>query len=119
MNIAKDNYFQSCPAIMNYSPFTDYRGKDREEYVKSINKMESAHTHRLFMQNNASRIMDSEWNVLNNTYTCKANVCVHNAPTRQPHGSQWKELRLHNAARSGLAPFESVKCPRYESYRMC
>ncbi len=120
MDFARDNYYKECPAVMAYSQVTDYRQPAvREEYIRSINNIVSEHEYRYFLQNNASKIMDAEWALLTKSYNCQPNVCIHNSPTRQPEGDQYKELRLYNDTRSGKVAPEQVQCKKLDDYRMC
>ena len=119
MNTPRDNYYKECPAVMNYATFTDYRSPStREEYIRNINNIVSEHEYRLFLQGNASQIMDGEWKVLNKEYQCQPNQCIHNSPTRQPAGQQVAELRLYNDVRTGKTP-NAAQCPVEKDYRMC
>jgi hypothetical protein len=120
MNTARDNYYKECPAVMNYATFTDYRSpSSREEYIRNINNIVSEHEYRIFLQENASQIMDGEWKVLNKEYNCQVNQCIHMSSTRQPEGTQQAELKLYNAIRSGKAPAGAAQCPVPKDYRMC
>jgi hypothetical protein len=120
MDFARDNYYKECPAVMGYSQITDYRQSSaREEYIRNINNIESDHSYRDFLQKNASKIMDAEWNLLTKSYNCQPNVCIHTSPTRQPEGDQYKELKLYNDTRAGKVKPELVQCKKMPDYRMC
>lgn len=120
MTTARDNFFKQCPAVMNYASFTDYRSPStREEYIRNINNIVSEHEYRLFLQGNASKILDAEWKVVNKEYNCQTNVCIHNSSTRQPEGQQYAELKLYNDVRTGKVPASAAQCPVPKDYRMC
>ena len=118
MEFARDNYYKECPAVMAYSQLTDYRQPAaREQYIRSINNIVSDHEYRYFLQNNASKIMDAEWNLLTKSYNCQPNECIHNSPTRQTEAELYKELKLYNDTRSGKV--ENLQCKKLGDYRMC
>ncbi len=120
MDFARDNYYKECPAVMAYSQLTDYRQPAaREEYIRNINNIVSDHEYRYFLQSNAAKIMDAEWNLLTTTYNCQPNACIHTSSTRQVEGDQYKELRLYNDTRSGKVSQEQVQCKKLGDYRMC
>jgi len=120
MNFARDNYYQECPAVMDYSAITDYRTPStREEYIRNINNIVSDHEYRLFLQKNASKIMDGQWSVLNKSYSCQPNPCIFNAPTRQPQGDMQVEMKRYNDTRTGKINAEAVQCKKMDDYRMC
>ena len=117
MNFARDNYYQQCPAVMSYSALTDYRMPSvREEYIRNINNIVSDHEYRYFLQSNASRILDAEWNLLNKSYNCQPNPCIHTSPTRQPEGDKYIEMKRYNDTRAGKI---NPQCKKLEDYRMC
>ena len=120
MNFARDNYYKECPSVMDYSQMTDYRQPSvREQYIRNINNIVSEHEYRFFLQTNGAKIMDTEWSLLNKNYNCQPNVCIHNSPTRQPEGDQFKELKLYNETRTGKVNAEAVQCKKLPDYRMC
>ena len=81
MNFARDNYYQECPAVMDYSAITDYRTPStREEYIRNINNIVSDHEYRLFLQKNASKIMDGQWSVLNKSYSLLSDKDINLSP---------------------------------------
>jgi hypothetical protein len=79
-----DNFFKGCPAKMSDGRLlTDYRtAVRREEYVKYINGIIRDDEYRLFLQGNADKIADGEWNYHRKNNSCWVNECVHNYPTR-------------------------------------
>jgi hypothetical protein len=116
-SLAKDNFHKDCPAVMNYSPFTDYRSSNkREQYVKTMNGIVCNDEYRQFLQSNTEKIMESEWDYLAQNYSCRTNPCIHTLPTRPPHGSHRAELALYNAVRAGKA---EAPCRKLKNYRLC
>ena len=120
MNFAKDNYFKECPAVMNYSQFTDYRQASvREQYMRSLNNNVSDHEYRNFLQTNGTQIMNTEWNLLSKSYQCQPNVCIHTSPLNQTQQEQFAENKLYNDIRTGKIEAEIAKCKPQNDYRMC
>ena len=65
MSTARDNFFKECPAVMDYSSFTDYRTSHRrEQYIRSINGIVDNNDYRMFLQNNTGKILQNEWKYL-------------------------------------------------------
>lgn len=79
-----DNYYHMCPPMMEDGRlFTDYRtATRRNEYVKYINDIVRDDEYRAFLQQNANRLIESEWEYTRNNKSCFVNECVHNYPTR-------------------------------------
>ncbi len=79
-----DNFFKNCPPKMEDARhLTDYRtAVRREEYVKYINNIVGNDDHRLFLQQHANLIMDTEWDHYRKSGSCWTNECVHTYPTR-------------------------------------
>jgi hypothetical protein len=79
-----DNFFKNCPPKMEDARhLTDYRTSTRrEEYIKYVNNVVRNDDYRMFLQQNASTIMDSEFAYHKSTGSCNTNECVHNYPTR-------------------------------------
>lgn len=120
MSFARDNYYKECPAVMAYSQITDYRqATDRENNIRNINNIVSDHEYRFFLQSNAANIMNTEWNILNSSYGCQSNVCIHNSSTRQTEKDQYDEIKLYNETRSGKVDPSTVQCKKMSDYRMC
>lgn len=116
-----DNYWKGCPAKMSDGRFlSDYRSATvREQYNKSINAIARDDEYRLFLQQNAKSIMDNEWNTYRRTQSCHPNVCIHqDFPTRSTPSDYNRELKLHNAVRTGVAPQSVAVCRKQEDYRM-
>lgn len=98
-----DNFFRGCPAKMEDARFiTDYRSPTtREQYNKYINHIVRDDDYRMFLQQNATTIMDGEWKHLRKTQSCWTNDCIHTFPTRSTPGMLYDEMRLYDAVRLG------------------
>jgi len=119
MTSARDNFFKSCPAIMDYSTLTDYRQSyRREEYIRNINAIPSEHDYRLFLQENTPKILDAEWAFLKKEFGCDGNICIHNYPTRQPDGTHAQEMKVYNAVKTGKLDSSQFVCDRSNDYRL-
>jgi hypothetical protein len=97
---ARDNFFKNCPAVMDYSSFTDYRtASRREQYIRSINNITSDYQYKNLLQRNADKIMEGESTFLTQEFACNANVCIHNSPTSPAPGDFNVEMARYNAVR--------------------
>lgn len=77
--IIPDNYFLNCPNTTDGRQFGDYKSPtQRNEYIKYINNIWRDDNYRIFLQSNASQIMDREFYYNKKTNKCWANSCVHN-----------------------------------------
>ncbi len=79
-----DNYFKASPAKMSDGRiFTDYRtATTREENNKYNNKIYRDDDYRVFLQKNAEKILDSNWEEYKKNVGSKTIECVHTYPTR-------------------------------------
>lgn len=119
MNTARDNFFKECPAIMNYSTMTDYRNKHRrEQYIRTINGAPTDYHYKTFLQQNAQKIMMSDWTYHKIEYSCQPNACIHRSPTSPPAGDFNDELKRYNAVRT-TGNQSLAQCPNLEGYKMC
>jgi hypothetical protein len=119
MSQARDNFYQECPAVMNYASFTDYRDSHRrEQYIRSINNIKTDYEYKDFLQGKANKIMASEWAYLTNNFSCQPNLCVFNAPTSPSPGSFSTELKTYNDSRMKNANNTAVVCKPLEDYRL-
>jgi hypothetical protein len=117
MNFARDNYWTSCPAVMDYCQFTDYRPSFmRETHIKKILGIADEHAYRRALQNCGGKILTTQNNLIFNTYNCQPNQCIHFSPLRQPEGDQYVEFARYNATRAGKEPASKVACPAYRQY---
>lgn len=102
-----DNYFKECPAMMSDGRlFTDYRSSQvREEQFKYANCILSENESRLLRSKNGELILDSTWERLEKTKSCRPNkVCYHqnNPTTRVTTVYNNNELQTYN----GVLPRE-------------
>jgi hypothetical protein len=98
-----DNYFKGCPAKMgHFRELTDYRPNDTtNQHIMRINGVVRDDDYRMMLQQNAETIMDRQFGVLKNLYSCQTNACIHNDPmTRTTPGSHYAELKRYNAVRT-------------------
>jgi len=117
-----DNRYSGCPPKMSDGRlFTDYRTATRtNEYIKYINNIQCNNdNYRLFLQNNAVKLMNKEWKHARQTKSCWKNECVHVYPTRvQPQTfhtemSNYNQLALSKKDRTIFFP-----CEHMQDYRM-
>lgn len=113
-----DNYWKGCPPKMNDARFlTDYRSSTRRElYIKYLNGIERDDDQRAFYQKNGENIMNNEWEILKRTQSCSPNACIHKSPTRTNPMSNYQELLLYNAVRTGK--LKLPPCQKLKDYRM-
>jgi len=97
---ARDNFFKECPAVMNYSAMTDYRtSQRRDQYIKRLNNIQNDYAYKDFLQENASKILDAEWEFNKMNYGCFPNQCIFDAPTSPPSSTFNAELKKYNNVR--------------------
>lgn len=117
MNTARDNFFKDCPAVMDYSSFTDYRtAHRREQYIRTINGITNDYDYKNLLQSNASKIMKGEADFFKSNYSCAVNPCIHNSPTSPTPGDFNIEMQRYNRVRvTGDA--SSAKCAPEQDYK--
>lgn len=116
-----DNYYQQCPPMMSDGRlFTDYRSAvRREETNKFLNGFVRDDEYRLFLQNNAKKIMNRTYELDKATKSCWPNECVHNYPTRVyppwfvQERKNYDELALPQSLRTKRFP-----CEKFTDYRL-
>ena len=118
-----DNFYNECPAKMEDARFlTDYRSSNtREQFIKSINGIARTDDYRAFLNENAEKIIDAEWDHLSLANSCKATTCVHTSPLRPSLGTTNKELQLYNDVQTGRMTKENPNypmCKPHADYRM-
>lgn len=119
MNQPSDNFYLECPAVMNYSSFTDYRNQhQREQYIRTVNNIKTDYEYKDFFQQKANKIMTAEWTYLKNNFTCQPNLCVFNAPTSPTPGSFSAELKTYNDSRMKNADNSKLMCKSLQDYRL-
>jgi hypothetical protein len=116
---ARDNFFKECPAVMDYSAMTDYRvSQRRDQYIKRLNNVTNDYDYKDFLQQNASKILDAEWQFNKINYGCHPNQCIFNATTSPPPGTFSAELKRYNDVRV-RKNYNAAQCPSYEDSRAC
>lgn len=114
-----DNYYQNCPARMNDGHFiTNYKTAScYNEYIKYANGIVRDDDYRLFLQTNATKIMDSEWLKLKKNDSCWNNAYVHKYNTRMDPRFFAQELQDANYLFKSTELPESLTSPSYPDYR--
>lgn len=113
-----DNFYKTCPPKMSDGRhMTDYRPHTQlEEQIKYINGIVRDDEARLFLQGNAEKIIDREWEYLRKTRSCWKNECVHNYPTRV--NPPWFAEEMKNYNSLSIPTHAPFKCEQYSDYRM-
>jgi len=117
-----DNYFQSCPPMMDGRHLGDYKSETRRnEYIKYVNDIWRDDQYRLFLQLNGKEMADREFAYNKHYNSCWVNDCVHIYPTRQSpqHFAQERQAydSIFNAnTNKEMAPLR--KCFKYRDYRL-
>lgn len=94
-----DNYYHTCPPKMSDGRhITDYKESTlADEQIKYVNGIIRDDEYRLFLQNNASQIMEKEWDYLRTNNSCWLNECVHTYPTNMYPGWFYEENSKYNS----------------------
>lgn len=113
-----DNFYQTCPPKMSDGRhITDYRPHTHiEEQIKYINGITRDDDARLFLQGNADKIMNKEWQHLKETKSCWVNECVHKYPTHIYPPFFEQELRDYNSLSD--PKHKPFVCEQYQDYRL-
>ena len=117
-----DNVYKNCPPKMGDTRWmTDYRSANtREQYNKNINGIARDDEYRMFLQGNATNIMDNSWQNLAGK-SCKTSTCVHSQfPTRLTSGQLYDQMTLYDNVKSGKIQQNDKGypvCPQYNDYR--
>jgi hypothetical protein len=115
-----DNYYKNCPPRMDDGRFTtNYKTSSTiEEYIKYVNGITRDDDYRLFLQLNATKMMDSEWMWFRKNDSCWNNACVHNYPLRMdPKDFEQERLKANMLFQTKQLP-DNLKCPVYSDYRL-
>lgn len=115
-----DNYYKNCPPRMDDGRFsTNYKSDSSiNEYIKYMNGITRDDDYRLFLQTNAEKLMDSEWEYLRKNDSCWNNACVHNYPLRMdPRLFSQERMNANLLFKQKDLP-NSLECKRYSDYRM-
>ena len=118
-----DNYFVGCPPRMDDGRFlSDFRTSSaREQFVKNINGIVRDDDYRMFLQKNAEKINNKEWEHLKDKNSCRTNCCIHTYPTRVNPGSLHDELNMYNLVRTNKLNRNDKNyphCKTNDDYRM-
>jgi hypothetical protein len=113
-----DNFYKECPAMMSDGRlFTDYRSSVRtNEHLKRINGIKRDDEYRLFLQNNAKKIMDNQWATMRKYKSCWSNQCVHNYPVRMHYPWFSEERKKADSLHDPNGKNIHV-CPKLDDYR--
>ena len=115
-----DNYYKNCPPKMDDGRFTtNYKTSSSiEEYIKYVNGITRDDDYRLFLQLNATKMMDSEWMWFRKNDSCWNNACVHNYPLRMDPRMFSTERENANLLFQKKQLPDNLKCQTYADYRM-
>ena len=115
-----DNYYKNCPPRMDDGRFTtNYKTSSTiEEYIKYVNGITRDDDYRLFLQLNATKMMDSEWMWFRKNDSCWNNACVHNYPLRMDPKDFEQERKKANMLFQKKQLPDNLQCPRYADYRL-
>ena len=114
-----DNFFKQCPPMMSDGRlFTDYRTNIRaNEFLKHQNSIVRDDEYRVFLQQNAKKLMDKTWANEKQTKSCRVNQCVHTYPTRMQPAWFIKERDQYNDYFYGDEK-NSHPCQVFADYRL-
>lgn len=119
---AQNNFWKECPAMMNYSQFTDYRTSScREDTIRRMNNItcRSDNVYRYFLQNNATQILNQTVKLINGELNTQPNQCLHTSGLRQCPEDMYKEMKYYTEVRTGKIPLDSVPpCKQYKPYNL-
>ena len=116
-----DNYYKNCPPMMSDGRlFTDYNSSTiLNEQIKNTNGINRDDRYRLFLQQNAGKIMDNIWSAYSKMDNCWQNNCHHNYPTRYTLGNLMEEMRDYNTTNVALTHNATGNnCRVYQDMRM-
>jgi hypothetical protein len=115
-----DNYYKNCPAKMDDGRFTtNYKTSSCiNEYIKYVNGITRDDDYRLFLQMNADKLMNIEWDHLKKNDSCWNNACVHNYPLRMDPRDFTKERLDANLLFQKNSLPDTLQCKRYADYRL-
>jgi len=108
-----DNFWNGCPPKMSDGRFLqDFRTSSRrEQYIRTVNDLQSNDAQRSFYQNNGEILLDREWETLKKNNKCFHNCCIHSYPTRTTPGMLHDEMRIYNCVRKGQLAFTDTEYP--------
>lgn len=114
-----DNFYYNCPAKMDDARFTtNYKSATSiNEFLKYKNGIVRDDDYRLFLQQNADKLMDSEWLYFRRHDSCWNNACVHKYPLRMDPRLFVQERENANKLFQTTELPDSFKCQVYSDYR--
>ena len=115
-----DNYWKNCPPKMDDGRFTtNYKTATCiNEYIKYVNGITRDDDYRLFLQLNATKMMDSEWIYFKQNDSCWNNACVHKYPLRMdPRNFSQERQNANLLFKTNELP-DALKCQKFSDYRM-
>ena len=114
-----DNFYKNCPARMNDARFmTNYKSStSNNELIKYANNITRDDDYRLFLQKNANKLINSEWENLKKTSSCRVNECIHNYPTRVSPISYCNEKAQYDSLQDKKRKVV-YKCENFSDYRL-
>ncbi len=115
-----DNYWKNCPPKMDDGRFTTNYKTDTciNEYIKYVNGITRDDDYRLFLQLNATKMMDSEWIYFRQNDSCWNNACVHKYPLRMDPRNFAQERQNANLLFKTNELPPDLKCQKFADYRM-
>lgn len=115
-----DNFYKNCPPRMDDGRFTtNYKSSTSiNEFIKYQNGIVRDDDYRLFLQQNATKMMDSEWLYLRRHDSCWNNACVHKYPLRMDPRLFVQERENANELFKKRELPDSFKCELYSDYRI-
>ena len=117
-----DNRYTGCPPKMSDGRlFLDARSATViNEDIKRINDIKGDdNNYRMFLENNAVKLMNNEWQHARKTKSCWKNECVHVYPTRVAPQSFYTELSNYNQlAIPKQSRTKFFPCEQMQDYRM-
>jgi hypothetical protein len=98
---------------------TNYKSATaNNEYIKYLNGIVDNDDYRLFLQVNATKIMDSDWTYLIKNDSCWNNACVHNYPLRMNPRLFEQERKNSNLLFTQKELPANLNCELHSHYRL-
>jgi DNA-binding protein Fis len=112
-----DNFYKSClPKMSDGRNFTELRTDTRvNEYIKYLNGIQNHDIYRLFLQQNAHKMLDHEFMDYKQQGQCKQVSCIHHYPTRMSPYQFTEERLTFNAS---FDPAFKQHCRQFNDYRL-
>ena len=115
-----DNYFNTCPAMMNDQgrQLADFQtATRRNEYIKYVNNIVRDDEYRMFLQQRGSEMENIQWAYYKKNSNCSGKVCVHTYPLSQSPEDLAKERILYDTRNSKFNK-NLRTCKKYQDYRL-